>query len=207
MKTNGHYPHLKKLAEQWRLVLGSSSPRRIALLGELGLTFRQVTPDVDETFRPGEDPFAFAIRLAEDKARAVAAAAGDNEIVVGGDTVVVIDDGILDKPTSEPDAIATLQTLSGREHVVGTALALAMSNGTHVSGIERTRVRFNEVSVEEIRRYVESGEPMDKAGAYGIQGMGAFLVDSLEGNLDNVIGLPRSLLDRLAGDFWSMIHA
>ena len=194
------YPNLICLGRNRRLVLGSGSPRRVRLLKELGLNFRQDIPAIDETFRPGEDPLSFAVRLAEDKARAVAARAERDEIVIGGDTVVVLDGTILDKPTSPENAVTTLQTLSGREHIVGTALAISIGNGKVWWGLERTAVRFNKVTTEQIQNYVASGEPMDKAGAYGIQGMGAFLVDTLRGNLDNVIGLPRSLLDRLAGD-------
>ncbi|MBD3257579.1 septum formation protein Maf [candidate division GN15 bacterium] len=182
------------------MVLGSSSPRRIRLLTELGLEFRQASPDIDETRHTGEPPFEYAVRLARQKAGAIAAGAGENEVVIGGDTVVVMEQDILDKPNSIEEAVRTLQTLSGEEHIVGTALALSTANGVTVAGVEQTIVRFNDVSLEEIHEYVATGEPMDKAGAYGIQGMGAFLVDSLRGNLDNVIGLPRSLLDRLAGE-------
>lgn len=206
LSNNGNYRHLKHLAQKRSMVLGSGSPRRIELLRDLGLSFRQATPDIDETFLPGENPFEHAIRLAEDKARTVARQASESEVIIGGDTVVVLDEGILGKPESRDEAIRTLQTLSGREHVVGTALALASVDDHLLSGIEKTIVRFNKVPLEAIEQYVDSGEPMDKAGAYGIQGMGAFLVDSLEGNLDNVIGLPRSLLDRLAREYWSLVH-
>ena len=197
--TLADFPHLATIAESWRLVLGSSSPRRVRLLEELGLSFRQDPPHIDETMRPSEDPFAFGIRLAREKAQAVGERADIDELVIAGDTVVVLDNGILDKPNSIEEAVKTLQTLSGREHTVGTALALRVPRGEIIADMEKTLVGFNEVSLEQIIEYVATGEPMDKAGAYGIQGMGAFLVDSLRGNLDNVIGLPRSLLNRLAG--------
>jgi len=190
---------LVQLARLRPLVLGSASPRRRQLLGEIGVSFRVAVSDVDETVRPGEDPFVYAVRLAEAKALAVAAGCADYEIVLGGDTVVVLDKVILGKPADSREAVATLTKLSGRRHTVCTALALAAGKQLICSGEERTAVKFNRVTQGRIREYVASGEPNDKAGAYGIQGMGAFLVDTIEGNLDNVIGLPLTLLDRLAG--------
>jgi septum formation protein len=191
--------NLARLA-RWRpLVLGSGSPRRRRILTQAGIKFRVNAPEVDETFRLGENPYEFAQRLAEEKAVAVAKHCNNREIVLGGDTVVVLQNKILDKPSTEQEAVDTLVTLAGHVHTVCTALALAESRGLICSGIEKTLVRFNEVTKEQIREYVASGEPMDKAGAYGIQGMGAFLVDTIEGELDNVIGLPLTLLDNLAG--------
>ncbi len=195
------YDALTTLAGLHPLVLGSGSPRRKRLLTEIGIAFRQSVSDIEETALPNEDPFAFAIRMAEDKAQAVAEQnANGSELVLGGDTVVVLENRILGKPTDEQNAFDILRSLSGHTHVVGTALALVNPSGCLSSGVEKTTVVFNEVTDDQICKYVASGEPMDKAGAYGIQGMGAFLVDSIEGNLDNVIGLPRNLLNRLAGD-------
>jgi septum formation protein len=190
---------LISLARLRPLVLGSQSPRRRRLLTEAGVKFLTAVPEIDESFCPGEDPYVYARRLAEAKAQAVASGRADDEIVLGGDTVVVLDGTILDKPRDEAEAVATLCKLSGRRHTVCTALALAERSRLLSSGDERTDVTFNTVTEERIRAYVASGEPLDKAGAYGIQGMGAFLVDTIEGNLDNVIGLPLTLLDRLAG--------
>jgi septum formation protein len=194
------YSHLMALAATRRLVLGSASPRRVHLLRETGVPFRQAVADVDESRRPNENPFACALRLAEEKALTVARQADMDEIVIGGDTVVILNDIILGKPVDESDAARMLAMLAGKQHTVCTALALAHREGLYCSGEERTDVYFNAASQEQISRYIASGEPRDKAGAYGIQGMGAFLVDRIEGNLDTVIGLPRLLLDRLAKD-------
>jgi len=148
----------------------------------------------------GETPLDFARRLAEQKALAVSREVGGTAVVLGCDTVVILDNQILQKPEDERQAFQTLSRLSNREHIVCTALALVSETEIAASGHELTRVLFNRVSAEQINEYIATGEPMDKAGAYGIQGMGAFLVDRIEGNLDNVIGLPRKLLDELAGD-------
>jgi len=189
---------LKSLALRRKLVLGSRSPRRVQLLAELGVEFRQLVSELNEIRLPGEDPFRYAVRLAEDKAVDVSRRCRPDEIVIGGDTIVVLDGIILEKPLDREEAIQTLLRLSGKQHIVCTALALADGTGVLCSGAEMTSVRFQRVTLEQISRYVDSGEPMDKAGAYGIQGMGAFLVDSIEGNLDNVVGLPRALLNSLA---------
>ena len=191
---------LVTLGQKRPLVLGSRSPRRIQLLEELGVGFRRAVSQVEETPRPGEDPYAFAVRLAQEKATDVAISAQNDEIVIGGDTIVVLDGAILGKPSDRTEAIETLQKLAGKQHTVCTALALANSSRLICFGEERTDVYFRDVSLRQIEDYVDGGEPMDKAGAYGIQGMGAFLVDRIEGNLDNVVGLPRTLLDSLARD-------
>jgi septum formation protein len=186
------------LARDRRLVLGSRSPRRVQLLAELGIVFRQAISEINEAQHSGENPFRYAVRLAEDKARDVARRCDPDEIVIGGDTVVVLEGVILGKPSNRDEAVKTLQMLSGKRHTVCTALALANGAGVLCSGAENTEVYFNRVTSEQIEQYVDTGEPMDKAGAYGIQGMGAFLVDRIEGNLDNVVGLPGALLDSLA---------
>jgi septum formation protein len=199
------YPHLHKLAASYRLILGSGSPRRFELLTELGLRFERIVPDLHEVMLPDESPYAFALRLAQDKALAVAAATDDRTIVIGCDTIVVLESQVLQKPTDENDAERILSLLSGRDHVVCSAVALAQQNRVLVADYELTRVFFNPITVSQIRDYITSGEPMDKAGAYGIQGMGAFLVDRIEGNLDTVVGLPRTLLDNLAGQVLSCV--
>lgn len=193
------------LARDRRLVLGSRSPRRVQLLAELGVVFRQAISEIDEAQQLGEDPFRYAVRLAEDKARDVARLCDPDEIVIGGDTIVVLEGIILGKPSNRDQAVKTLLKLSGKRHTVCTALALAHGTGVLCSGAEGTEVYFNRVTSEQIERYVDTGEPMDKAGAYGIQGMGAFLVDRIEGNLDNVMGLPRALLDSLAREAHRLI--
>jgi septum formation protein len=189
---------LSQLTDRYQLVLGSGSPRRVKLLGEMGVKFSQIISEVDETQRPNEPPLEYAVRLAEEKARWVADKIDDNQIVLACDTIVVLDNEVLGKPTDKNDARHILSTLSGKQHVVSTALALADNQAVLASGYESTKVFFNAATEEQIREYIESGEPMDKAGAYGIQGMGAFLVDRIEGNLDNVVGLPGTLLKRLA---------
>ena len=193
-----NFNHLRQLATQYKLVLGSSSPRRKQLLGELGLSFRIVKPDIDETTPFDLPPYDTAVKLAEKKAEEAIRQCEQNEIVIGCDTIVVLGERILNKPVDKQDAFEILSTLSGKKHVVCTAVAIIPVGGETQSGYETTEVLFNSVKPEQIWEYIGTGEPMDKAGAYGIQGMGAFLVDSIEGNLDNVIGLPRSLTDRLS---------
>jgi septum formation protein len=187
------------LADLKPLVLGSGSPRRLSLLREQGISFRQVIPQIEESPRDGEDPYKYAERLACEKAVAVAAMVNSSEVVLGCDTIVVLRGEILGKPSDEEDAFAILSRLVGNEHSVCTALALVSDGKLIASGYELTRVFFKPAPPERIRRYITTREPMDKAGAYGIQGMGGFLVDRIEGNLDNVIGLPGKLLDELAG--------
>lgn len=186
------------MALRYRLVLGSGSPRRVRLLGETGVAFEQIIPDVREDHKPGEDPYDFAQRVAGEKALWVAEHADAEAIVLGCDTIVVLGNQLLGKPTDKADALRILTSLSGRQHVVCTGVALTYRGSIAASGYELTKVFFNSVSAQQLEAYIDSGEPMDKAGAYGIQGMGAFLVDRIEGRLDNVIGLPRLLLDNLA---------
>lgn len=194
------YPSLEALAARRSLVLGSRSPRRVSLLRQAGVTFTQIVPDVEERRVEGEEPFSYAQRLAEDKVRWVQPKLQNDQVVIGCDTIVILKDQVLEKPSDEDEAFAILSTLAGHQHVVCTAVALGNGTGLLASGYETTQVFFNAVSEDQIREYIASGEPMDKAGAYGIQGMGAFLVDRIEGNLDTVIGLPRTLLEHLAGE-------
>lgn len=189
---------LIELARRSGLVLGSGSPRREQILRETGVSFRQAVSQILEEQHPGEAPFDFAVRMAIEKASAVARDCTPNEIILGGDTIVVLDEQILSKPTDADDAVRILQLLSGQEHTVCTALALVRCDRTLCFGHEETKVRFNQISLQQIQDYVASGEPLDKAGAYGIQGMGAFLVDTTGGNLDTVVGLPLALLNTLA---------
>jgi len=174
------------------LVLASASPRRVALLGALGVRFRQVASAVDE-HHDGEDPAAMAEAVALRKAAAVALLEPD-AVVLGADTVVVAPDGaLLGKPVDGPDAVHMLLRLAGHTHTVVTGVALAGAVEP-VTGSELTRVRMRAFGEEEARRYVRSGEPMDKAGAYGIQGRGGLLVDGIEGCYWNVVGLPLKLV-------------
>lgn len=200
------YKNLSDLAKIKKIVLGSGSPRRVKLLGELGIEFRQTISGIDEPEHDNGHPYEHARELAEKKALSLRDHLGEDEIVIGADTVVVLDGRAMSKPVDESEAILFLKKLSGVKHTVCTALALSDRNGILACSYELTDVYFNEVTDEQISDYVKTGEPLDKAGAYGIQGMGAFLVDRIEGNLDTVIGLPRKLLDRLAGEVCSNIE-
>jgi nucleoside triphosphate pyrophosphatase len=176
------------------LVLASQSPRRAHLLQQLGLHFEIVPAHVDETYRRGETPRAHAERLAREKARVVAGQRPD-ALVIGSDTVVVLDRNVLGKPTSRQDAIAMLMKLQGRTHRVETGIAVATS-AELLSGVETVRVHFRPMNREMAERYVDTNEPMDKAGAYGIQGYGSALVERIEGDYFAVMGLP---IGRLLG--------
>lgn len=194
------YNNLKKLSQKKEIILGSASPRRLKLLGETGIDFQQIISVLKESDNPAGDPFEHALSLAKMKAMAVSSDSGADKLVIGADTIVVLDNVLIGKPEDENEAMEILLRLSGNKHVVCTAVALVSSKELLASGYELTDVYFNLVSEDAIADYVNSGEPMDKAGAYGIQGKGGFLVDRIEGELDNVIGLPRSLLDKLAGE-------
>jgi septum formation protein len=172
------------------IVLASSSPRRAQLLDLLGLTFETAPADIDETWRNGEPPAAHAERLAREKA---ALRARPGTLVIGADTIVVVDGAILGKPADATDAAAMLRRLSGREHEVFTAVAVAHADRA-ASGVARTEVRFRTLDDATIAAYVATGEPMDKAGAYGIQGYGAVLVERIDGDYFTVMGLGLGLL-------------
>lgn len=194
------FENIRQLAQDYKLILASGSPRRFDLLTELGISFERVIPQIDEDHNGQEAPYDYAERLACEKAVSVSENEEANAIVIGCDTVVVLNGQILAKPTDKDDAFRILSLLSGKNHVVCTAAALSSGKTVLKSGYELTEVFFNKVSSEAVKDYISTGESMDKAGAYGIQGMGAFLVDRIEGNLDNVIGLPRILLDDFAGE-------
>jgi len=177
------------------LVLASASPRRAHILRALGVGFRVVVSDADERLEPGEEADAAAERLA--RLKAVSVARVERPPIVGADTVVVCDDRILGKPASPAEAREMLGLLSGRTHEVVTGLCLITSRGA-VSGVERTAVTFARMSAEEIDWYVATAEPMDKAGAYHVDGAGALFVSSVAGSPSNVAGLPVRLFLRLA---------
>ena len=214
------------------LILASSSPRRRELLAQAGLEFTVRPAHINEDTRPGEDPTAYVMRLAREKAEAVfkemalsedeAAVQGlkpgtsfsgtcgttevvpcykteqglDGLVVLGADTTVTIDGHILGKPEDAADAARMLRMLSGRTHRVITGVALATAGGTEVAS-EVTAVRFVALSGEEIAEYVAAGEPMDKAGAYGIQGRAAKWIPRIEGCYFNVVGLPLALVSTM----------
>ncbi len=169
------------------LVLASQSPRRSELLRNAGFAFRVRSRQVEEVRRAGEAPRDYAIRLA--RAKAAAAWEDRDEVVLGADTIVVLGDTVLEKPVDAADARSMLAALSGREHTVITAICLRHPGGEIVDS-ESTRVHFTTLEPREIDDYVASAEPMDKAGAYGIQGLASKFVDRIEGCYFNVMGLP-----------------
>jgi septum formation protein len=177
-----------------RLVLASASPRRARILGELGVAFLVSASHADESLLPGEDGAAAVERLARQKALAVAG--GERLPVLGADTEVVSDGRILGKPGGAAESIAMLRGLAGRTHEVVTGLCL-VSGGRAASGVERTRVRFAAMSQRELEWYAATGEPLDKAGGYHVDGRGALFVEAVAGSPSNVAGLPVRLLLRL----------
>ncbi|MDR9424735.1 MAG: Maf family protein [Marinobacter sp.] len=170
------------------LILASASPRRAELLTRIGLAFRVQPADIDETPVTGEVASDYVERLAREKALAVARDNPDS-LILGSDTSVVMNGEILGKPGSVAEAEATLARLSGGTHQVMTAIAL-VQDGNCQSVVSVTDVTFRELGTEEIRAYVASGEPMDKAGSYGIQGLGGIFVSELKGSYSAVVGLP-----------------
>jgi septum formation protein len=184
-----------------KIILASNSPRRKELLTQIGLTFAVAPADVDESVLTGEAPEACASRLALDKARVAAKRAGEG-IVIAADTIVVVDGAVLGKPTDAADARRMLARLSGKEHAVVTGLAvLDATTGRSNVRTSMTKVVFRDLSQREIDAYVATGEPLDKAGAYGIQDRGALLVERIEGCYSNVVGLPLSLLGEMLREF------
>ncbi|MDF7806867.1 Maf family protein [Pontiellaceae bacterium B12219] len=175
------YPNLGKL------VLASASPRRRELLASLGLEFEIRSPDIDETPRPDEPPRAFAERLAFEKAAAVADDA--STVFIAADTIVVQNNRILGKPTDEQDAFEMLSALSGKTHEVITGVCIRRGGRTDVFSVA-TQVVFRTLEKKEVLSYIETGCPMDKAGAYAIQGGAAHMVQEIRGSYTNVVGLP-----------------
>jgi len=189
------------------LILASASPRRRQLLEFIGLGFAVVPAEADETPFAGEDPSTYASRAARDKALEVAAR-HPGRLVLGADTVVEVDREILGKPASADDAASMLRRLSGRSHLVHTALALVVDGRLH-EVVDSARVEFVQLTDELIRWYVATGEPTDKAGAYAIQGLGGLLVSRVDGSPHTVVGLPLHRLPELFAahdlDFWSRL--
>jgi septum formation protein len=173
------------------LTLASTSPRRRQLLEMLGIPIRVVPSNVPETRRPFETPVDYVERLAREKALGVR-----GRLVLGADTTVVVRDEVLEKPSDPEDALRMLRKLQGRTHQVVTSVALVAGERVH-QATDITNVSFRPLSSEQLEAYVATGEPMDKAGAYGIQGFGAALVDRIEGDFFSVMGLPIRLVLRL----------
>jgi septum formation protein len=171
-----------------RVVLASASPRRRQLLNLIGIAHEVQPANIDETMRPRETPRRHAERLAREKASAIAKRDPDL-ITIGADTIVVVNRKVLGKPRDGDDAARMLALLSGREHMVTTAVAVSRGKKLR-SAVEEVRVRFRRLRDDEIEAYIATGEPMDKAGAYGIQGYGATIVERIEGDYFAVMGLP-----------------
>lgn len=172
------------------LVLASNSPRRRAYFKDLGLKFTVHSADIDEQVGPGEEPEDFVRRMAREKALAVRHLY-PGSWVVAADTVVCLGQTILGKPRDAEDAVALLMSLAGREHIVRTGFCLTCEEeDVLVVASVATTVRFADFSIDVARAYAATGEPLDKAGAYGIQGQGAFLVEKIEGSYSNVVGMP-----------------
>ena len=180
------------------VVLASASPRRRQLLNLIGISHEVRPANIDESMRTREAPRRHAERLAREKATAIATRDPDL-ITIGADTVVVINQKVLGKPKDKTEAVHMLSQLSGREHTVITAVAVARGKKLR-SSIEEVRVKFRRLREDEIEAYVATGEPMDKAGAYGIQGYGATIVERIEGDYFAVMGLPLVRLTSLMRD-------
>lgn len=181
-----------------RLVLASASPRRRELLAAAGLACHVDPLDLDERRIEDESAATYAVRLAVGKARA-GARRHPQDVVLGADTVVVVDNDILGKPADAADATRMLTQLSGRAHDVLTGVALVFPGGEHTH-LERTRVWFARLSAQDIETYVRTGEPLDKAGAYAIQGVASRMIPRIEGSYSNVVGLPVEAVWRLLRD-------
>lgn len=188
------------------LVLASGSPRRREILTQLGLTFEVVPSEVEEPPRDTELPVDYAVGLAQLKARDVASRFADDSVVLGADTVVVVDNHVLGKPVDGADARAMIARLAGRHHEVITGVSLVGRGGVDEVLHVTTRVWFRALDEAAQARYADSGEGADKAGAYAIQGLGAGLVTRIEGSYSNVVGLPAAqvveLLTRCSGASW-----
>ncbi len=185
-------------AKEPKIILASASPRRAELLKQMGVTFELAPSRIDERPHPDEAPADYTTRIARAKAIAVARER-EAGLVIGADTIVVLDGCLIGKPGDDDDARRLLRQLSGRWHAVLTGVALYDLETRHeVADCEKTLVKFAQLTEREIEWYVNTGEPRDKAGAYGIQGFGGLFVDEIAGNYYNVVGLPIPLVYRLA---------
>jgi septum formation protein len=186
-----------------RLILASASPRRSELLRNAGFSFDVLPADVEESPRANESAEEYTVRVARDKARAAVAAAGDpSAVVIAADTEVVIDRRILGKPQNDADADRMLRLLSNAAHDVLTAVVIS-ARGRELTEVVTTRVWFVSMSDAEIEWYVQSGEPMGKAGAYAIQGLGARFIERIEGSWTNVVGLPIHAVHKMIAGMYS----
>lgn len=187
-----------------RLILASASPRRAGLLRAAGFDFAIVPADVDEAVRPGEAPHRYVRRLAAEKSGAVAVPPG--AVVLGADTAVVIDGGMLGKPRDDEEAAAMLRRLSARRHEVLTGISVRLG-ARELARVERTGVHFTALTDADIAWYLASGEGRDKAGAYAIQGLASRFIPRIEGSYSNVVGLPVAAVVELLRDVQRVRHA
>lgn len=178
-----------------KLILASGSPRRSEIMQSVGWGFTKAPPDIDESQRDNESPSDYVLRLAREKAEAVADS-HPGELILAADTTVVIDDEIIGKPVDEEDARRMIRMLSARWHEVLTGVAIA-KNGTTEVGLQSTRVKFAPLSDEEVNFLVAKGDPLDKAGAYAVQAQAALFIEAIDGDYWNVVGLPISLVYRM----------
>lgn len=198
-------PTALKPLTQARLVLASASPRRSMLLKQLGLDPLVDPSTVEETVPPGITPLQLVERLAAEKAADVARKHPEADLVLGADTIVVRDDQILGKPRDRAEAFAMLASLEGRWHQVYTGYSLVSPTRT-ITGHVASDVRFRSLTEAEINAYLDSGEPMDKAGSYAIQGLGALLVSEIKGDYNNIVGLPLLAVDAAWRELgWSVL--
>jgi len=182
-----------------KIVLASQSPRRRQLLGQMGLEFTTQSPEIDEAAFQGRDARDLVQILSREKARWIAGQVDPETLVIGADTVVVRDGEILGKPKGEEEARAMLASLSGRTHQVCTGVTVCRGDKV-LTQVEETQVTFRPLTDQEIRQYVSTGEPMDKAGAYGAQGYASLFVEGITGDFFNVMGLPLCRLGKMLAE-------
>lgn len=183
-----------------KIVLASQSPRRKELLGRMGLEFVTQASKIDESAFDGLAARELVATLSREKAQWIARQLDGETLVIGADTVVVRDGAALGKPKDAEDAVAMLLSLSGRDHQVCTGVTVCRGDRV-LTQVEETQVTFRDLTETEVRQYVSTGEPMDKAGAYGIQSLGGLLVEGIRGDYSNVVGLPVCRLGQMLKDF------
>lgn len=183
-----------------KIVLASQSPRRKELLGRMGLEFVTQASKIDESAFDGLEARELVATLSREKAQWIARQLDGETLVIGADTVVVRDGAALGKPKDAEDAVEMLLSLSGRDHQVCTGVTVCRGDRV-LTQVEETQVTFRDLTEAEVRQYVSTGEPMDKAGAYGIQGLGGLLVEGIRGDYSNVVGLPVCRLGQMLKDF------
>ena len=188
-----------------KIVLASSSPRRIEILTKFGLNPTVLKAEIEEKISNGEKPEIVVMGLALEKALSVSKDLEKDRIIIAADTIVVLDNKILGKPSDEEEAYNMLHSLSGKEHKVITGLSIIkVQSNIKIVDYETTYVKFRDLSKEKINNYIKTKEPMDKAGAYGIQGLGEILVEEIKGSYSNVVGLPIGKLDFLLSKFFGI---